>query len=269
MQQRNVNVGQTFIAMAGPVGANKREFSKLIGKIVKSPTAKFSDYLKDVAKRNSIGTSYPALQNLGMDVIAEQGWPGFCHNVLRDVGSKTDAILVDGLRHVLAFTHLQGLSRPYNLFVVYVDVTREEQFEHLRSHDVESKDVPSILMHPVEEESTLIRRVADFIIKDDGDARKAAAYLEELIVKKAESDQADLRRKSGLNTDAFEAIVSDFERFASLRAVVRLLGPFDDESIRKWLNTPQYELHKRTPIETLREGEPEEAVKSAIRFAEI
>ena len=177
--------------------------------------------------------------------------------------------LLNGLRHVLAFTHLQDLSRPYNLFVVYVDVTREEQYEHLRSHAVESKDIPGILMHPVEEESTLMRRVADFTVKGDDDARKAAGYLEELIAKKAESDQTELRRKSGLDAGAFESIVSDFERFASLRAVVRLLGPFDDQSIQKWLNTPQYELHRRTPIETLREGEPEEAVKSAIRFAEI
>jgi hypothetical protein len=269
MHNRNVNVGQAFIAMAGPVGANKRKFSDLIGEIVKSPTARFSDYLKKVADRNGIRTSYQALQDLGMDVIAEQGWPGFCHNVLRNVGSNTDAILVDGLRHVLAFTHLQDLSRPYNLFVVYVDVTRDEQFENLRSHDVDSKDIPSILMHPVEEESTLIRRVADVIIKDDTDARRAAAYLEELMAKKAESDRAELRRKSGLNASAFEAIASDFERFASLRAVVRLLGPFDEEAIRKWLNTPQYELHKRTPIETLKEGEPEAAVRSAIRFAEI
>jgi hypothetical protein len=270
MNRDTVDVGQTFVALAGPVGANKRVFSKRIGAIIKSPTVKFSAYLLEVAQRNNIPASYQALQDLGMDVIDEQGWPGFCHNVLRNVESHKDAVLIDGLRHVLALKHLQTLSRPHNVIVVYVDASRDAQVEHLRDRGEPDAEIQKILMHPVENESTTVRRMADFIIRNESEAQTTADGIEELLSKKLDRQRSLIYKMSGIDLESFDEIYSDFERYESLRAVVRLVGSVaGDESVRDWLRTPQYDLGKRTPIEVLKYGDPDQAIASAVRLVEI
>ncbi|MGH4019721.1 MAG: hypothetical protein ACRDT0_10900 [Pseudonocardiaceae bacterium] len=105
------------------------------------------------------------LQEIGIELI-HGGRDAFTRTMLDQTGWRSGMPLVlEGLRHVQAAASLRLTVAPLPVEVIYLDVpaligvTRARQRDHTTSEDVPREDI-----HPVEQDLSTVRRIADLTL---------------------------------------------------------------------------------------------------------
>lgn len=265
------DLGQNMIVIAGPVGANKAVLSEaLTTSLAGASMVAFSDHLKRVCARMGIEPTYANLQNLGLNVIEQQGFLGYCVATVREAKLGAPVVVVDGLRHVLGANAIRRLNRPNEAILIYVNVTPEEQREHLLAKREPEARHRAILEHPVEAESTIIRHLADRVVGSASDAASVVADLQEMFIEKRTQDRDELYRLRIVDNDTLYRLSQDAERFEVFREVSRfLIRAFGDDPtpLKRWLRLRSYMYREhQSALGLILNGEPTEALRHAINF---
>lgn len=281
-------LGETNIVVGGPVGGNKARIADALHRYIGQPEYRFSSYLKRVAESRGWETSYKTLQDLGEHVIRTKPWPAFCHEVLGPKGQapegKCDAApvpaeptqifhslasevrVVDGVRHVFAVRWLRQLAAPAEAVVIYVDASREEQYDTLKQRGNDEKEIRRILHHPVEAETGLVSMMADFKIKEREAVESVVSDVVEILEKGRQRTLEVLHTKTGAPRDELEHWRQTApEKYETFREVVTLIGAVaSDESVMRWLRTPQASIGGQKPWDVITTGDRDLAVAAAI-----
>jgi hypothetical protein len=108
------------------------------------------------AMRDGVSLDRPGLQDTGMRLIAE-GWPAFVDELLTEMPSRTDILIVDGVRHVEAATEVrQRFPGAFFLLVfLFADTQDVERRVAQRGEELGGQD------HQVESSLEAVARIAD------------------------------------------------------------------------------------------------------------
>jgi cytidylate kinase len=162
------------IIFCGTIGSGKTSVAKEVARLLNAPRVSFGDYLRRVAGERGLDTANrEVLQDLGLEFIKDPR--AFCAAVLSQASDwrlRTD-LVIDGVRHAAALDALRQLLSSANVLFVYM----EPPPDALEARRAERGDDPTALSHPVEQEITSLRELADVIVNEDEDPEKSAVEV--------------------------------------------------------------------------------------------
>jgi hypothetical protein len=171
------------IALSGRVGSGKHYIAEQLVVLLGYKYASFGRYVRHEALRRGRPLQLTELQALGDELIGELGWPAFVKNTLDQarVEPGEDAFVIDGVRHLDAYTTLKELVHPQPLILFFFDTTDERRHQRLRAEGVDAGQLEQIEQHDTEEDVTDgdLMRVSDQILRGDeiGALRQAVIGL--------------------------------------------------------------------------------------------
>ena len=178
----------TALGFCGKIGSGKSTISKAVAKAMHWPFVSFGDHVRRVAIERGLTPLRANLQDVGLDLIG-QGWEQFCLAVLRQAKwSPGEPIVIDGIRHEMAFRTLSELVRPATLKLVLVVTSEDERQRRIPSLQTPDNRSPGTAdSHATEAEvgSTLIS-LANLKVDGADDVTKTA----ETIVRWVRSEDA-------------------------------------------------------------------------------
>jgi len=129
----------SVICLSGGIASGKTTLAGAIATRLGVPHASFGRFVRATAGERQIPEERENLQTLGEVLIAELGWEGFCRAVLNDGGWQPGAaIVVDGVRHVIALATIRQIVQPGAAKLIFVDVPlqiREARIEEKRHQE--------------------------------------------------------------------------------------------------------------------------------------
>jgi cytidylate kinase len=152
------------VAVAGRIGAGKSVVaSRLAARFDVEPRS-FGAAVRVVARASGAPLDRKSLQDLGEQLIAEEGWERFVRRVL---DPPAPVVVVDGVRHVGALAALRAAG---TVTLVFVDASTEVRADRVVARDgVPLQELLASDQHQNESEVDAIRRLADLVVlNDDG-----------------------------------------------------------------------------------------------------
>lgn len=114
------------LCFSGGIASGKTTLSTAVAERLGVRRTSFGGLVRDAAKERDIDSSRESLQALGESLIAEMGWDAFCTAVLHAAGwSPGIPLVLDGIRHTIAFETVKKLVAPMPAVLVFVDVGRD------------------------------------------------------------------------------------------------------------------------------------------------
>lgn len=102
------------------------------------------------------------LQDMGLQLIAE-GWSQFVDDLLSDLTTDPEVLIVEGIRHQEAVNALTERLPTRKLLLIYVEVGREQQRQRL----ARLGETQGATMHDVERDVDLLRSIADLVVSTE------------------------------------------------------------------------------------------------------
>jgi dephospho-CoA kinase len=165
------------VAISGRLRSGKTSLALAVAEALGYRRASFGDYVRASADRQGLPHDRATLQELGAQLIAEQGWAAFCENALAEAGlaGVKTAVVVEGVRHLDAIRTLRELFAPARVVLVHVDPDDEQQrLARVRGETGGDESLDSVERHSTERDAKdLLPAEADLIIRA-GDGVDAA-----------------------------------------------------------------------------------------------
>jgi dephospho-CoA kinase len=118
----------TVICFSGGIGSGKTSLTAAVSDRTGIVVASFGRFVRATAEARGIAGDRDSLQTLGEALINELGWESFCRSVINAAGWTAGAsLIVDGIRHVAAFEHVERVVAPTKAKLVFVDLTPERR----------------------------------------------------------------------------------------------------------------------------------------------
>jgi dephospho-CoA kinase len=169
------------VAVAGRIGAGKSAIAEATARALGCRRSSFGQAVRAYAEQRDLSLDRTALQNLGEEMIADEGWTAFVARVLsRGAGS----VVVDGVRHFAAVDALRSASAGRDGFLlVFVDASFERRAERVMARDdVTSSELEAADRHRNEADVDAIRGIADVVIDNEREDVSSLADAVETIV---------------------------------------------------------------------------------------
>ena len=119
------------ISLAGRRGSGKSSIAETLEQHGFA-RATFGGFVRTVATARGVSHDVPALEALGVTLIADLGWENFCRQVLAGT-EKAHRVVVDGVRHCAARDTIRRIVLPDRAALVFVEVDEGERARRLRA----------------------------------------------------------------------------------------------------------------------------------------
>ncbi len=153
------------VSLAGKRGSGKSTIASALEQRGFARAA-FGGFVRTVATARGIGHDVPALEALGVTLIAELGWEDFCRQVLAGT-EKANRVVVDGVRHGAALDTIRRIVLPDRAALVFVEVDEGERARRLRARGRLGDDPRAPEMS---DDLDLLREGADVVVSGSGTA---------------------------------------------------------------------------------------------------
>jgi hypothetical protein len=169
---------ESVLALAGPPSSGKSSVAGLLAAEWQAPVLAFGDYVRQEAGLRQLPTTRGVLQDLGQELLDEQGPVGFCRSVLATrglSGSEAPAIW-DGVRHPLIVNALQEIYAPAPVILAFLkppEAARQERFAD--AAESEDSSVSQWEAHETESHLGELEERADVVAFEETPALAAAS----------------------------------------------------------------------------------------------
>jgi cytidylate kinase len=181
LKQLMPNNFRGVVAVAGKVGAGKHQLAEELATELGFKHASFGQYVRGEAKRRDVSLQRRNLQDLGDQLISEQGWDQFVRNTLKEAGVEPGEgpVVVDGVRHLKAREMLRDIYKPQPVITFFLDTDDQHRFARLESEGVRPDELEEIEHHPTEEDTHDgdLEKIADQVLGPD----EAEAYRQAIV----------------------------------------------------------------------------------------
>lgn len=181
---------KVIIGIAGEIGSGKGTLAQYLKDKYNAQGMKFSDPLRDIAKRMYLEENRENLQLIS--TIFRQGFSeDILSNVLmNDVKSSTSKIIViDGIRRE---SDMEAFKKDGNLKLIYIETDLEIRYKRITTRDEKTDDNSKTFEefkkdHEREADTQVrgLKNIADFVIENNGtleDLQKAADEVVKKLV---------------------------------------------------------------------------------------
>jgi len=129
-------VRPTALAFSGAIASGKTTIAMEVAESFRWPLVAFGDYVRSIAAERGLSRTRAILQDLGTQLIAEQGWEGFCRSVLGTTSWEPGgSIVIDGVRHAEVALALRALVAPSEFCLVLIETSSAVRTNRLRERD--------------------------------------------------------------------------------------------------------------------------------------
>ena len=129
-----------IIALAGRIGSGKSTLAVALADTLQWPRVSFGDYVRKQAIRRRLDEAREVLQEIGASLI-EEDTDKFCLSVLEQVSwTPGQHIVIDGIRHSKVLRSLRKLTKPSEIFLVFVNVDDSTRMNRLYKNNVIGKN---------------------------------------------------------------------------------------------------------------------------------
>lgn len=116
------------------------------------------------------------LQDAGLQLIAE-GWSLFVDDLLSDLASDPEVLIVEGIRHQEAVDALTGRLPTRKLLLIYVEVGSEQRRQRLACLG----ENESVIGHDVERDVGGLRATSDLVVSTEQPVEKLVDQVCQIV----------------------------------------------------------------------------------------
>lgn len=116
------------------------------------------------------------LQEIGLQLIAE-GWSTFVDDLLSDLTSDPEVIIVEGIRHQEAVNALTERLPTRKLLLIYLEVDSDQQRQRLAGLGEDE----GAISHEVERDVGDVRATADLVISTEQPVEELVARVRQIV----------------------------------------------------------------------------------------
>jgi len=177
-----------IIAFSGSISSGKTTISSLLADTLGWKWVSFGEYVRKIARSQSIGNSRKELQAVS-DSLVQRGWETFCTSILEEVQwNRSENLVIDGIRHREAIETLRTLCYPAKVFLVYLSITQFEQLQRTKEKGISNiSELQDIESHSSEVQVySNLRRMADLIVDEDLPKHKLVQMIKEWVISKTD-----------------------------------------------------------------------------------
>jgi hypothetical protein len=164
------------LALAGPLLSGKSTVAQILAKRWEAPVVSFGGYVRAQARLKGFDMRRSTLQDLGQQLLEEQGPESFCRSVLADRGlSPTELpVILDGVRHPSVLQGLRVVYAPRAVVLAFLDSPEDARAQRVSDQaEAEGTSAAEWAAHETESHLSDLRVIAD-VVADDPTPESAA-----------------------------------------------------------------------------------------------
>lgn len=117
------------VCLSGRIGSGKTSVSAALGSARRAVTASFGAYVRrEAVARGLDAEQREVLQDLGAELIAENGHEWLCRQVVATANWNGDCdLVIDGVRHVEVLETIRRITYPVRTLLVYLALEAEAE----------------------------------------------------------------------------------------------------------------------------------------------
>lgn len=151
---------RSIICVSGRIASGKTTVAQALAATwPNSSVRSFGDVVRRRAENEGLSVDRATLQELGLRLVA-QGWPVFVSELLNDLPSDTDVLIVDGVRHVEPTVELRQRFPTLPVRLVFLDADDVTVCQRLAARG----ESTNALAHAVESDLQRVAMVADLVV---------------------------------------------------------------------------------------------------------
>lgn len=172
------------LAFAGAIASGKTALSQQVAETLGWPWASFGDYVRRATQQRGLDVSSRYLLQQVSDELIRGGWTTFCQGVLEQVNWHLGSpLVIDGIRHVEAFSTIRTLVFPQQVRLVLIDVPEAVRDLRLQARGVETNEQRHYEHHSSEVQvvqtlPALAQRIVDGTKPLDVSTRSIVAWVQ-------------------------------------------------------------------------------------------
>lgn len=164
---------KTLILISGKIGSGKTYWADKIAKEFKCNRNSFSDYLKLCCIQAGLEINRENLQKIGQWVILNDFENFMNYTVLNNFNSKSDCLVIDGLRHVECIDYYNTIIKN----VIHINLNPSENFRKVNIANRDGCYNSNFDNKDVENNFNELNKTADYIINEFTDEKSLFSFI--------------------------------------------------------------------------------------------
>lgn len=170
-----------LICLGGGIASGKTTLAEALQVALPgSARLAFGDVVRRHALTAECEPTRQNLQDMGLQLIAE-GWPTFVDDLLGDLTSDPEVLIVEGIRHQEAVDALTERLPTRKLLLIYVEIGSEQQRQRLAWLG----ETEGAIGHDVERDVGDLRATADLVVSTEQPVEKVVARVRQIVERQA------------------------------------------------------------------------------------
>ena len=175
---------KNIFGIAGQIGSGKSSAAKVATKFLHCTSLSFGGMIEEILRKENVEIDRDHLQDKGLKIINEIGYTGIAQLLLDTYSyNNRNSYVIEGIRHEDVSEYYKKLFNGF-YFLIYIDCPIEERFRRIKGKNYKGivinalDDLRKIESHPVEQNTTTLKRIADIQIENIGSLES----LKEMII---------------------------------------------------------------------------------------